>query len=68
MGKGIEKGQITDCNQSNTPLQYKSKDNALPRVSKGLAGCKIVSMQKRQKIAYKLGIMYQLVFSVKRNG
>ena len=27
MGKGIEKGQTSNCNQSNTPLQYEGKDS-----------------------------------------
>ena len=34
MGKGIEKGQTSNCNQSNTPLQYEGKDKSLESQSK----------------------------------
>jgi hypothetical protein len=68
MGKRIEKGQTSDCNQSNTPLQYEGEDKALQHLNKGLAGCKTTTRQTRLKIAYKLGVRYELVFSVGCNG
>lgn len=64
MRKEIEKGQTSNCNQSNTPLQYEGKNKALQRLNKGLAGCKPISKELSVKIAYKLGVRYELVFSV----
>lgn len=37
MRKEIEKGQTSNCNQSNTPLQYKGKNKRLQHLKKGLA-------------------------------
>jgi len=64
MAKGIEKGQTSNCNQSNTPLQYEGKNKQLQRLNRGLAGYKPTTSQTRGKIAYKLGVRYELVFSV----
>mgnify|MGYP001583095928 CR=1 FL=1 len=64
MGKIIEKGQTSNCNQSNTPLQYEGENKALQRLNKGLAECEPTTSQIRRKIAYKLGVRYELVFSV----
>jgi hypothetical protein len=61
MGKGIEKGQTTDCNQSNTPLQYEGKNKPLQRLNKGLARCKTTTRQTRLRIAYKLGVRSLLI-------
>ena len=64
MDKRIEKGQTTDCNQSNTPLQYEGEDKTLQHLNKGLAGCRATTSQTRLKIAYKLGVRNELVISV----
>jgi hypothetical protein len=61
--KVIEKGLQMVCNQRTTLPHIEGKDNQLERLNKGLQKCEPIATTTREKIAYKLGVKYELIFS-----